>query len=339
MPTVSIVIPSWNGASILPIALESLRHQRFRDFDVVVVDNGSTDDTVQRVRREYPDVDIVVLPENRGFAAAVNAGIAATASRYVALLNNDAEADPGWLESLVAALEDLPQAGAAASRVLRRRDPSRIDSAGDTLGVLAYSIGHGDRDGSRYDHPRWVPSACAAAALYRRDALRDIGPLDERFFAYLEDVDLGLRLLLAGWKTRYIPDAIARHEGSATANRMGPLKLRLLLLNSLRLFVQYAPRHRLVLFSVPLLLWVLVRGVRERRPGTAVGALAAFLRDLPVAVALRVERFRSRRISRSAFHGALAPALLRGSPRHPVQPAAAADAEPGMGTAKSEERP
>lgn len=320
MAKVAVVIPTWNGQRLLPIALDSLRGQQFRDFEVIVVDNGSVDGTVDWLQREYPEVRLLVLPENRGFAAAANAGIAATDGRYVALLNNDAEADPEWLQALVRTLDELPEAGAAASRVLQRRDPARIDSAGDTLGVLAYSIGHDDVDGPLYDHPRWVPSACAAAALYRREALREVGPLDERFFAYLEDVDLGLRLLLAGWKTRYVPDAVARHEGSATAQRMGSFKLHLLLLNSLRLFVQYAPWRRLV-FGPLLLLWVVVRGVRERRPGTALLALAAFARDLPVAVGRRIAHFRSRRISRRAFCETLGPALMRGSPRHPIQPA------------------
>ena len=251
------------------------------------------------------------FPENLGFAAAVNAGIAATDSPYVALLNNDAEAEPGWLQALVDALDALPDAGAAASKILQRRQRSRLDSAGDTMGVLAFSLGHGELDGPVHDRPRWVTSACAAAALYRRKALQDVGPLDERYFAYLEDVDLGLRLRLAGWRTRYVPDAVALHEGSATAARMGRFKLRLLLVNSLRLFVQFAPRRRLFLFAPFLPLWVLYRGWREGAPVTALSALVSFARDLPLTVRRRRELWRARRVSRAEFRRALAPAFAR----------------------------
>lgn len=311
MSTISVVIPTWNGASLLPIALDSLRRQRFRDFDVVVVDNGSTDETPALLRDSYAEVRHIALPENRGFAAAVNAGIAATRGRYVALLNNDAEADAGWLGAAVGALDALPRAGAVACRVLQRCDPRRIDSAGDTFGVLAWSIGHGEPDGPAFADPRWVPSACAAAAVYRREALQAVAGFDERYFAYLEDVDLGLRLLLAGWPTRYVPDAVARHEGSATAGRMGDFKLAQLLRNSVRLFVRCAPATRLALLGPLLPLWMLARGARERRPRLAVRALRDALADLLPAFAARRAIWRARRISRAEYRGMLAPALGR----------------------------
>lgn len=312
MSKVTVIIPTWNGAALLPIALDSLRRQRFQEFEVVVVDNGSEDKTPAVLRESYPEVRVVSLPENRGFAAAANAGIAATESPYVALLNNDAAADPGWLSALVRTLDETPNAGAAASRVLQRRTPSLIDSAGDTFGVLAYSIGHGDPDGPAYSAPRWVTSACAAAALYRRSALEEVGPFDERFFAYLEDVDLGLRLLLAGWRTRYVPDAVARHEGSATSARMGSLKLRLILLNSLRLFTQYAPLSRVLAFGPILPFWIIWAGVREQHPGIGFAALAIFIRDLPTALHLRRQRLGSKRISGTEYRARLGPPLMRG---------------------------
>lgn len=321
MTRVSVVIPTWNGAALLPVALDALRAQRFEPFEVVVVDNGSTDGTAALLRASYPEVRLIALSENRGFAAAVNAGIAATDAPYVALLNNDAEAEPGWLEALVRALDAHPDAGAAASRVLRRGDPSRLDSAGDTFGVLGYSIGHGDLDGPLYRRPGWVPSACAAAALYRRSALEDVGPLDERFFAYLEDLDLGLRLLLRGWRTRYVPEAVALHEGSATASRMGDFKLRLLLLNSLRVFVRYAPAGRLALFGPLLPAWILVRALREGRPGLGPRALAAGLLDLPHSLRARRRAWRARRITRGAYARMLASPFARWSPGDPPRPA------------------
>ncbi|HUF12921.1 MAG TPA: glycosyltransferase family 2 protein [Longimicrobiales bacterium] len=317
MARVSVVIPSWNGASLLPIALRSLRAQTFTDFDVVVVDNGSTDGTAALMHDSHPEARLVGFAENRGFAAAVNAGIAASDAPYVALLNNDAEAHPEWLRSLVRALDSHPDAGAAASRVLQRRDPTQIDSAGDTFGVLAYSIGHGDRDGPAYEAPAWVPSACAAAALYRRTALQDVGPFDEGYFAYLEDVDLGLRLLLRGWRTRYVPEAVTLHEGSVTASRIADFKLRLLLRNSARLFIRCAPAGRLLLLGPALAAWMLLRGIRELRPGLAALALVDCVMSLPELLRERRALWRGRRISRAAYRAMLAPPLRRWSPAHP----------------------
>lgn len=307
-PRVSIVIPSWNGAALLAPALESLTRQTFDDFEIVVVDNGSSDGTVEMLGREHPAARLVELGENRGFAAAVNAGISAARGEIVVLMNNDTEAEPHWLEALVRAIDEDPRVGSVASRMLAFSDPPRIDSAGVQFGLYASQIGEGAPDGAWFDEPREVFAACAGAAAYRREALDQVGGLDERYFAYFEDVDLGARLQLAGWRCMYAPEAVIRHHGSATSNRIPGRKFYLLMRNSLILFFQYAPRRRLV-WAPAVLLWPFVRAFLDRQPLLlASRAVYDFARQIPTVLSRR----RALRAGFGAeYRARLAPALTR----------------------------
>ncbi len=217
-PLVSVVIPNWNGAHHLPACLDSLARQRYRRFEVIVVDNGSTDGSLALLTRDYPHVRLVPLGENRGFAPACNAGIRAARGEIIALLNNDTEADPGWLEAVVAAFGRHPEAGAVASkmRLFDRRD--HLHTAGDfyRLDGTPGNRGAWQRDDGRFDTEEPVFSACGGSAVYRRAMLDEIGLFDERFFFSCEDVDLGWRAQLAGWACIYVPDAVVYHKLSAT---------------------------------------------------------------------------------------------------------------------------
>jgi hypothetical protein len=302
MPRASVVIPTWNGAALLRPALASLRAQSWSDFETIVVDNGSSDDTVAMLARDYPEVRLVRFDENRGFAAAVNAGIRASSGELVVLMNNDVEADPEWLAALIRALDDRPEIGACASKMLFHADPSRVDSAGDSLGLFAHSIGHGQLDGPAFAEPRHVLSACAGAAAYRRTVLDSIGLFDERFFAYLEDVDVGVRMQLAGRLCLYVPDAVVYHHGSATARRMPETKLYLLIRNSLFLFFQYFPTRTVLAYGPAMLAWPFYRVLRDRQPiRVALRALRSFIRDLPAVRRRRAETRRTRRITDRQF--------------------------------------
>lgn len=320
-PGASVIIPTWNGAELLAAALESLEAQTFRPFEVIVVDNGSTDGTVDRLAPAHPEVRWVRFSENRGFAAAVNAGIRAARADIVALLNNDTEAEPGWLGALVDALERHPDAGSAASRMLRFDDRSRIDSAGVQLGLYGSQIGEGAADGPTFDVERDVFAACAGAAAYRRAALEEVGLFDERYFAYFEDVDVGARLQLAGYRCVYVPEAVVYHHGSATGQRIPDRKFFLLMRNSLFVFFQNMPLRRMVPWAPAVLLWPFVRALLDRRPlRVAAHALVAFARDLPMVVRRRSEVRAFRRITWNEFHGRLAGPLTRkGSPAAPVR--------------------
>src|SRR3954471_1852314 len=174
---VTAVVPSWNGREMLDLVLPSLAAQTL-GTRVLVVDNGSTDGSAAHVRGRYPGVEVLELPENVGFAAAVNRGIAAAGTEYVALFNNDMRIDPRCVAELVAALDAEPRAGSATAKMLMLREPGRLDGAGDELTWFggAWRRAHGAPDDGRWDTPEPVLSACGGAALYRRSALDAVGP-------------------------------------------------------------------------------------------------------------------------------------------------------------------
>lgn len=214
----SIIVPTWNGRALLGLPLDSLRRQKHRDLEVIVVDDASTDDTAAWVETTYPEVRLVRLARNQGFAAAVNAGIRAARGEAIVLLNNDAEADPGWLEALAAALDAHPDAGMIASRVYLYHHRDRLDSAGIYASTGGMVGNRGAYQPSAPDHEtrRLVLGPSGAAAVYRRALIDDVGLLDESLIAYFEDVDLAIRAQLRGWKCLYEPRAICWHVGSAT---------------------------------------------------------------------------------------------------------------------------
>ncbi|MFN2115216.1 MAG: glycosyltransferase family 2 protein [Anaerolineae bacterium] len=239
-PVASVVIPTWNGARHLPTCLDALRAQTLSGFEVIVVDNGSIDDTAE-VLAAYDEVRVVRLPENRGFAAGVNAGIAAAGADIIVLLNNDTEADPEWLERLVAGLSADPRAGMAASKLRLLDDRARLHNAGDTVDLAGWPANRGawEVDTGQYDHERHVFGPCAAAAAYRREVFDDVGLFEERFGSYMEDVDLAWRARLAGWTCVYVPGAVVYHQVSATGG--GPLASYLVARNRVWLLARNYP--------------------------------------------------------------------------------------------------
>jgi GT2 family glycosyltransferase len=213
-----VIIPAWNGRKLLPPCLDSLGAQTYKHFRVLVVDSASSDGSADLVERDYPEARVVRLGENRGFTAAVNAGIACTTSPLVALLNQDVEAHSHWLEAMATAARTHPQAGALACKIMLHSQRDHFHSAGDCYGRngLALNRGVWQKDQGQYDSEAEVFSACGGAAAYRRRLLDQIGPFDESFFMYLEDVDLAWRQQLAGWRTIYTPYAVAYHHLSAS---------------------------------------------------------------------------------------------------------------------------
>jgi GT2 family glycosyltransferase len=307
----SVIIPTWNGYDLLRDALDSLRRQTFTDAEIIVVDNGSSDGTSELIAVEYPEVRVIQLAENRGFAVAVNEGIRASSGEVVVLMNNDTIAEPGWLKALVETMSLAPDIAACASRMLIASAPDRIDSAGDRMGLFASAVGHGEPDGPRFTVAREVLTASAGAAAYRRSALDEVGLFDERFFAYFEDVDLGLRLRLAGYRCMYAPEARILHVGSATASRIPEIKFFLLMRNSLFIFFQYMPPERLI-WAPAVLAWPMVRAVLDRQPQrVAIRCIAAFLADLPTVLRRRRQAVGGRRVSWVEFRCHLSKPLVR----------------------------
>jgi GT2 family glycosyltransferase len=259
---------------------------------VVVVDNGSTDGTPRYLESEWPEVDVLALPDNVGFASAVNRGIAVTQGEYVALVNNDVEVEPDWLRELVAALDAYPEAASATPKLLSYRARDVLDGAGDELswsGVCTRR-GYRRRDTGQFDTPEEVFSACAGASLYRREALERIGPFDEDFFAYLEDVDWGFRARLAGYGCRYVPSALAYHIGGATADRVSDLGTYLRRRNQIAVVLKNYPARSLARHFPDLLLEQLLGlllSIRDRTVGAQLRAWRDAVAQLPATLRKR----------------------------------------------------
>ena len=203
--TVSVVVVNWDRRELLRECLESLARQTVAAFEVIVVDNGSTDGSPEMVVRDFSagrpfQLQLIRNGENRGFCAANNQGMAAASGEFIALLNNDAEAGPGWLAGLIEAFRHADDIGMAASKILVHEDPTRIDKVGHLIYLDGQNRGRGsgELDHGQYDRLEetlW-PDGCAA--MYRRSMLEQIGGFDEDFFAYADDAELGLRARIAG---------------------------------------------------------------------------------------------------------------------------------------------
>ena len=214
----TVIIVNWNGERFLD-RLSALPLQTVAPHEIILVDNASSDASLDIVRR-FPWVRLLAQNENLGFARANNLAIEAAAaeSEWIALLNPDAFPEPHWLETLLSAARDYPAFDVFGSKLVDATDPAVLDGAGDVYHVsgLVWRMGHGAPVSSLSEQAREVFSPCAAAALYRRSALLEMGGFDEDYFCYVEDVDLGFRLRLAGYRCLYVPSSVAHHVGSGT---------------------------------------------------------------------------------------------------------------------------
>ena len=248
----TIIIPNYNGMAYLENCLASLRGEPAR---VIVVDNGSTDGSRELVQEKFPKVRLISLDRNYGFCRAVNRGMEASETTYVILLNNDTEAQPGFVKALEKAMDGDERVFSGAARMVRMDAPSRIDDAGDYYCALGWAFAAGrDKPAENYNAPREIFSACGGACIYRRRILQKIGMLDENHFAYLEDVDLGYRARLYGFRNLYVPGAVVRHAGSASSgSRYNAFKAELTARNSVYLAYKNMPPGQMLL-NLPFLL-------------------------------------------------------------------------------------
>jgi GT2 family glycosyltransferase len=321
VPLVTVAVASHNGRHLLEVLLPSLSAQRFQDFETVVVDDGSNDGTEEWLRENWPSVEIVPLSQNVGVTAALNRCIASGRGELLALFNNDIELDPLCLGELVRALTEHPEAGWAAAKLLDYRKRSVIDGAGDvyTWAGTAYRRGHGELDRGQYDEPRAIFGACAGAALYRRSALREVGPFDEAFFAFYEDLDWNLRAQLAGFTCRYVPSAVAYHMGSAS---LGPgltdFTRYHLWRNGLWVIFKDLPAGSLIRHGARLAIgqWNSFRDARrDHQTGVWLKAIRDALLGLPSMLRKRREVQRRRRIDLRALDAAVG---THGGPSEPA---------------------
>lgn len=231
---------------MLECCLRSLRRQTNKDFSVTVVDNGSEDGSIELLSKKFSDVKLVKFDYNSGFSVAVNAGITASRSDWILLLNNDMEVAPDCIEQLLHGISQYEEYDFFALKMYNYHNRDIIDGAGDTVlrGGVGYRLGTLEKDGTQYKTDRETFGACAGAALYSSSFFRTIGTFDPDFFAYLEDVDINMRARVSGLKCMFLADAKVYHIGSATSgSKINPLTIRLSTRNNLAVLLKnYSPR-------------------------------------------------------------------------------------------------
>ena len=302
-PPVSVVIPNWNGEALLPTCLDALRRQTCRDFETIVVDNASRDGSVRLLQERYPEVTIITLQSNLGFAGAVNAGIMAARGDILALLNNDTEASPGWLEALLSAFRNHSAIGMVASRIMLFDQRHVFHSAGDLYGRdgIPRNRGVWEEDRGQYASREYVFGPCGGAAAYSRQLMLDAGLFDERFFAYLEDVDMAWRAQLLGYRCLYEPEALVYHRLSATGG--GPTASFYTGRNTLAVIYKDVPpelTRRYWRHMLQAQLRISADAIRSWRGAAARARLRGQLAGIPFSLSLarsRKEQQRRRRAS------------------------------------------
>lgn len=257
-PKLSIIIPHLKGVDILRDCLRSIYGSAYKDFEVLLIDNGSEDGSREMVAAEFPGVRQIVLDANRGYAGGCNAGIADSQAEYVLLLNDDAVLDAGALEALVEALDADPQIGGAQPKLLNVRDPKRFDysgACGGLMDIFGFPFAFGrtfmymEEDKGQFDNPSDIFWACGTCAIFQREALEKVGYLDEDFFAHMEEIDLAWRLHLAGYRLLRVPKAVVYHFSGHTLPNTERRKMFLNHRNSIVCLIKN--------YSLSKLVWIL----------------------------------------------------------------------------------
>lgn len=214
----NIIIPNYNGRRFLAACLSSLKKQTFTDFDITVVDNGSSDHSLYWLSEHYPDVHTISLSKNTGFSTAVNIGIQQTKSPYIMILNNDTILTPSCITNLIHTIEKNPKAFSVGANILTLQSPHLTDTIGDFYSIQGYAFCRNQGLRPFRQNSSAVFTNCGCAVIYKRSLLCQVGLFDESFFAYLEDVDIGFRARRLGFQNIHCPNAIVYHHGSGTTN-------------------------------------------------------------------------------------------------------------------------
>lgn len=252
MVKTTVIIPNYNGIEYLENCLKSLEKE---EAHIIVVDNASTDGSFEMIAERFPSVKTIRMEENTGFCKAVNAGIAVSSTQYVIFLNNDTVVESGFVQALEQTLEQDKKIFSASAKMISMQDKEKIDDAGDLYCALgwAFAIGKG-KDETKYQKSYPIFAACGGAAIYRRSIFKQIGVLDENHFAYLEDIDLGYRAQIHGYRSLFVPDARVYHAGSAASgSRYNQFKTDLTSRNSIYLIYKNMPLLQIII-NLPFLI-------------------------------------------------------------------------------------
>lgn len=254
MMKTTVIIPNYNGKHFMKPCLDSLKRQTCPDFRILVVDNCSEDGSIEYMKEHYPGIEILALDKNYGFSRAVNEGIRHSATPYVLLLNNDTVVDKRFISEMEKAIEQSPRIFSVSSKMIQMYHTDLIDSAGDLYTLMGWGVCRGNgRPVENYTSASEIFSACAGAAIYRRNIFEEIGYFDEAHFAYLEDIDVGYRAKIYGYRNMYCPTAHVLHVGSGTSgSKYNSFKVRLSARNNIWLNYKNMPRPQLILNIFPL---------------------------------------------------------------------------------------
>jgi len=258
---VTVVIPNYNGIKYMEECLKSL-YANNTDFETIVIDNGSTDGSRELVENNYPQVRLMKFSENQGFCKAVNVGIEAAETPFILLLNNDTMSAPGFVENMVEAIEKSEKIFSVSSKMLSMSQPEYIDDCGDLYCGLgwAFSLGKGKMASEYYNREANVFAACGGASIYRKSVFNEIGLFDDNHFAYLEDIDIGYRSKIYGYKNMFCPKAVVYHAGSGfSGSRYNEFKIRLSARNSIYLIYKNMPLLQILINSPLLIIGIFIK--------------------------------------------------------------------------------
>ena len=278
--TTTIIIPNYNGLKFMDECIRSLNAQTYPNFRTLVVDNGSTDGSVEWLKEHQ--IDTIFLPENTGFSGAVNVGIKAADTPYVLLLNNDVRVDEYFVAEMVRAIGQSERIFSVSSRMIQMYHPDRLDDAGDMYSLLGWAYQRGvGRDLTHYRRSSRVFSACAGAAIYRREVFEEIGYFDEMHFAYLEDIDVGYRAKIYGYDNVFCPEAVVYHVGSGTSgSKYNSFKVKLAARNNVYLNYKNMRAWQLLLNSPCLLAGTFVKFLFFKKMGFGKDYVSGFLEGI-----------------------------------------------------------
>ncbi len=255
MNEVTVIIPNYRGEKFIADCLDSLLSQSYTDFDIIVVDNASGDGSTDIIEKDFPSVKLIALQDNYGFSRAVNEGIKASDTPFVILLNNDTRVEGDFVERLLLAIKEDERIFSVSSKMLQMTAPDRIDGAGDLYSAFGWAFARGkDRRAEAFNKRCDIFASCGGASIYRRSILDEIGWFDEFHFAYLEDVDIGYRARIMGYRNVYEPGARVYHYGSGVSgSRYNDFKVRLSARNNMYIIMKNMPTPQIIL-NLPFLL-------------------------------------------------------------------------------------
>ena len=308
-PKVSVLVVSWNGKAFLDECLLAIIRQTYENFEIILVDNGSIDGSVNHVKQNFSTIGIVELAENKGFSGGNLEGYKMCEGVFLALLNNDTRVDEKWLENLVQPMLADSTVGICASKMIVD-GTKRIDSAGHGLTTAGLGYNRGSwKDHASYEHQEFVFGACGGAGLYRRAMLEEIGFFDEDFFLYDEDSDLNFRAQLFGWKCMYVPKAFVYHKGNGTASRLSDLHVYYHTRNLEYVWIKNMPTGLMVRFAHHKLIQTLASFcylcLRHRKWKPFFNGKRDALRSFPRMLKKRKDIQRKRKVSNKAMRALL----------------------------------